>query len=91
MNEQTTSAMEYQEHVEKRMDDIRSKALRRVQALYPEIPFVVDNYTVDDYCDKVWDYPGQWYCYFRLPKDVKSEQELIDKIVSETIATLKNR
>ena len=77
---------DYQELVEQEMDEIRNKALKIAQAVNPEIPCVVDDYTLDDYCDKRWEYPGKWYCYFRLPNDVKTKQELIDKIARETIA-----
>ena len=81
---------EYLSEVEEKVDEIRNKALVKVHAINPDIYVVVDNRTLDDYCEKQWDYPGQWYCFFRLPNDVRSEDELIDKIVKETLASFKN-
>ena len=31
-------------------------------------------------------FPGAWYCSFCLPKGIKTEAELIEKIVRETLA-----
>ena len=76
----------YQEQVEQEIDRIRRKALLRAQAINPRVSHVVDNFTFDDYCEKTWDYPGAWYCSFRLPKGIKTEAELIEKIVRETLA-----
>ena len=82
---------EYLSGVEKEVDEIREKALAKVQAVNPDISVVVDNYTLDDYCYKQWDYPGKWYCFFQLPQGVRSEEELIHQIVAETIACFNNR
>lgn len=81
----------YQEQVEHEMAEIRDKALEKARTISPDIPFVVDNYTVDDYCDKVWDYPGQWYCYFKLPKGVKTKDELVNIIARETVEHFRKR
>ena len=75
----------YQDQVERKMDGIRRMALAKAQAINPAATFVVDHYSFDDYCDKRWDYPGAWYCFFKLPNDVRTESELIDKIAHETI------
>ena len=65
---------------------IRDAALRKVQITHPEIRYVIDRHTVDDYSMKTWDYPGKWYyAGFRLPKGFRSEEELIDGIARETI------
>ena len=82
---------EYLSGVEKEIDEIREKALAKAQAVNPDISVVVDNYTFDDYCYKQWDYPGKWYCYFRLPKGIRSKEDLIDRIASETIARFNKR
>ena len=76
----------YVEQVERKVDEIRDKALAKVQKINPAITYVVDNYSLDDYITKIWDYPGEWYCSFRLPKDIASEEELIEKLVRETLA-----
>ena len=86
---QTNTIMEiwnYVEQVERKVDEIRDKALAKVQKINPAITYVVDNYSLDDYITKTWDYPGGWYCSFSLPKDIASEEELIEKLVRETLA-----
>lgn len=82
---------EYVSGVEKEIDEIREKALAKAQAVNPDISVVVDNYTLDDYCYKQWDYPGKWYCYFCLPKSIRSKEDLIDKIAADTIARFNKR
>ena len=82
---------EYLPAVENRIEAIRNKALARLQAVNPDITVVVDNHTIDDYCGKQWDYPGKWYCFFQLPDDVHSEEELISKMVAETLACFNKR
>ena len=44
--------------VEKEVDEIRTEALKTVQKQYPEIEHVIDNHSIDDYSEKLWDYPG---------------------------------
>ena len=77
---------EYLSSVEKRIDEIREKALAKAQAINPDISAVMDYHRINDYCGKQWDYPGKWYCFFQLPKDVLTEEELIDRIAAETVA-----
>ena len=78
----------YLKNVEKQVDAIREQALEKVRSIYPDAAFVIDNRTLDDYCDKVWDYPGQWYTSFRLPKGFSSKQKLIDVIAADTLRYL---
>lgn len=75
----------YLRSVEKQVEAIRATALRRVQALRPDIAFVVDRRTIDDYCDKSWDYPGVWYVSFTLPKGFRRKEDVIDRIVRDTL------
>ena len=75
----------YLRSVEEQVDRIRETALRRVQQIRPDIQYVVDRRTIDDYCDKIWDYPGVWYVSFTLPKGFRREEELISAIVEETL------
>ena len=71
---------------EKIVEEIRAAALKKVQLAHPEIEFVIDHRTIDDYCYKQLDYPGVWYSRgFRLPDGFKSKEELIDSIAKETI------
>ena len=78
--------IEYIEALEKEVKRIRDAALKKVQLLHPEIQHVVDRRTIDDYCDKYWDYPGKWYYgSFRLPPGFKNADELINAIANDTI------
>ena len=70
---------------EKEVEEIRAAALRAVQKSHPEIEHVIDRRTVDDYCEKIWDYPGKWYVSFRLPDGFDSKKQLIDTIAGETV------
>ena len=80
------SDIEYIEGVEKKVEAIRDKALQIVQLTHPEIKYVYDPRSIDDYCGKVWDYPGKWYSTgFTLPKGISSEHNLIQIIVRDTI------
>lgn len=66
--------------------NIRDAALQKVQKTHPEIEYVIDRRTIDDYCHKQWDYPGAWYSRgFKLPDGFKNKDELIDAIADETI------
>ncbi|MBQ6268251.1 MAG: hypothetical protein IJK64_10840 [Clostridia bacterium] len=76
----------YVRSVEKEVDEIRAAALRLVQTIRPEIEAVIDRRTLDDYSEKIWDYPGKWYLYFRLPAGFRSREELIAAIARETLA-----
>ncbi len=76
----------YVESVERKVDKIRSKALRLAQAVDPKVGHIVDNRTTDDYCEMIWDYPGAWYASFRLPKGFKTEEQLISQLVRDTLA-----
>lgn len=72
--------------VVKEVDEIRSEALQQVQKMYPEIQYVIDNRTIDDYSQKIWDYPGKWYLYFKLPAGFHNKEELIRSIAQDTIS-----
>ena len=75
----------YMTEVEKEVDEIRSAALKLVQKTHPEIERVIDRRTIDDYSEKIWDYPGKWYPYFKLPNGFQDKEELIRAIAEETI------
>lgn len=76
----------YLRNVEKRVNSIHERALEKVRQLYPGAEFVIDKRNFDDYCESVWDYPGQWYVSFSLPKGFRSENDLINRIAADTIA-----
>ncbi len=76
----------YLKSVQNRVESIRDKALQRARRIVPQAQFAIDRRTYNEYCESVWDYPGQWYVSFRLPKGFRSETELIESIERDTIA-----
>ena len=70
---------------EEKLEKIYNLALDRARKTVPEAEYVIDTRTVDDYLTKVWDYPGAWYAKFSLPTGFGSEEELIEKLASETV------
>lgn len=79
------SEYEYFDSVAKKVDEIRDAALHIVQKTHPEIKYVIDRRTIDDYSYKTWDYPGKWYLGFKLPNGFRSKEKLIEAIVADTI------
>ena len=76
---------------EKEVAAIRDAALKKVQKTHPEITRVIDRRTVDDYCEKVWDYPGKWYYMgVRIPAGFHSEEALTDAIAADTLQYFAN-
>ncbi len=71
--------------IEKEVEELRNSALKKVQTIHPEIEYVIDRRTVDDYTYRTWDYPGKWYAVFTIPKGFGGKEEVIDDIVNETI------
>lgn len=75
----------YITEVEKEVEEIRSAALKKAQMTHPEIAYAIDRRTVDDYCNKTWDYPGKRYVSFKLPDGFLNKEELIAAIAAETV------
>ncbi|MDO4458574.1 MAG: hypothetical protein Q4C42_00565 [Clostridia bacterium] len=69
--------------VERKADAVRDKALAVLQGEFPDLKYVVDPYTLDDYYSGQKDKPGVIYPHFTLPKG-KTEQEVIEDIVNNT-------
>ena len=65
---------------------IHAEALKRVQRICPGITSVVDRYSVEEYFQQIWDYPGAWYTIAAIPESAGSREALIDTIVRDTIA-----
>ncbi|MBR4462321.1 MAG: DUF2087 domain-containing protein [Erysipelotrichaceae bacterium] len=70
---------------------IHAEALKRVQAIRPEITSVIDRYPTEAYFQQIWDYPGAWYTIVAIPEDVKSKEALIDMIVRDTLKGSQNK
>lgn len=66
-------------------EGIHAEALKRVQAIRPDIKQVVDDYPVNAYLRQIWDYPGAWYTIVAIPESEKSREALLNKIVRETL------
>lgn len=76
---------------EKTVAEIREKALKEVQKTNPEIEYVIDKYSVDDYWDRRWDYPGRWFYGIIYPPGIRSEQEAVATVVKETLEYFGNK
>jgi hypothetical protein len=77
-------------HAEEFRDGIHKEALAKVRAVYPDADSVVDRYSVTDYFQEVWDYPGKWYTVVATPSGVGSRKDLIGIIVRETLDYYRN-
>ena len=75
----------YLQGTEKKIEQLHECALQKVRQTFPMASLVIDRRTLDDYSDKIWDYPGQWYICFKLPKGFDSEEALIDQIAADTL------
>ena len=67
-------------------DDIHREALAKVREVRPGICAVTDPYSVEDYYQKSWEYPGRWYTVVSIPERSESREALIDTIVKHTLA-----
>ena len=65
---------------------MHAEALERVRRIIPGVTDVVDRYSVEEYFQQMWDYPGAWYTIVAVPERAGSREALIDTIVRDTIA-----
>ena len=77
-------------HAAELRDEIHSKALARVRAVYPAAELVIDPHPVEDYFQEVWDYPGRWYTVVAIPEGYGSRKALVEAIVRETLEHYRN-
>ena len=80
----------YLKEIEKEIDEIRDAALEAARRSHPGIEAVIDRRTTEDYCERIWDYPGKWYPYFKLPDGFESKEELILAMADETVRYFQN-
>ena len=66
-------------------DRIHEKVLEIVLETNPDIESVCDPYSVEDYFQWNWEYPGAWYLYPSIPKGFKSRNAFIDFLVKKTL------
>lgn len=87
--------MVYSEQDLKRAEEFRNEihreALKKVQSVYPEVDFVVDNYPAEAYLQEVWDYPGKWYIMVATPKGTGGRKNLVETIVRNTLEHCRNQ
>ena len=76
-------------HASEFRDAIHAQALAKLRETHPEIDAVVDRWPVEAYFQRNWDYPGRWYTIVAIPKESRSRKELIETIVRDTLAQLK--
>ena len=66
-------------------DRIHEKVLETVRETNPDIESVCDPYSVEDYFQWNWEYPGAWYLYVAIPKGFRSRKAFIDFLVKKTL------
>ena len=66
-------------------DRIHEKVLEIVRETNPDIESVCDPYSVEDYFQWMWDYPGAWYIVVAIPEGYKSQEAFIQFLVKDTL------
>lgn len=64
---------------------IHGKVLEKARQTRPGIDTVVDPYSVEDYFQWNWEYPGAWYLYVAIPEGFRSRDAFIDFLVGKTL------
>lgn len=64
---------------------IHDEALERIRLVKPDIHSVIDPYSLDDYFQWNWEYPGAWYFYAGIPVGYKSRETFIQFLVKNTL------
>ena len=72
-------------------DQIHKEALARVKKEFPYADQVIDKYSVEEYFQQSWEYPGKWYTVVAIPESSRSRENLINIIVTDTIDYYRNR
>ena len=67
-------------------DELHREALAKVKQSFPQADSVVDRFSVYDYLQEHWDYPGKWYTYVAIPQGFRSRDEFVNEIVNNTLA-----
>lgn len=65
--------------------EIHEAVLEKVHQTDPAIDAVADPYTVNDYFQYSWEYPGQWYLVVAIPEGFRGRRAFIDFLVRETM------
>ena len=67
-------------------EEIHREALAIVRKTCPNASEVIDRHPVEDYFQKSWEYPGQWYTVVAIPYGYKSREALVNTIVRDTLS-----
>ena len=65
------------------------KALEIVHKINPTIPYIIDNYSKDDYWVGSIDPNSRWYPCYKFPSS-DNEETFIENLVSDTLEHFKN-
>ncbi len=72
--------------VEKKVNAIRRRVLKRAQDLYPDITEAADKFSLEDYCQKAKDEEGRPIVVFKLPgRFIRDEDALENDIFRRTL------
>lgn len=66
--------------------EIHREALAIVRKTRPNATEVIDRYSVEDYFQEHWDYPGKWYTIVSIPSGCGGRKALVDTIVRDTLS-----
>ena len=66
-------------------EDLHKEVLEKARQINPRIDTVVDPYSVNDYFQWNWEYPGAWYLYVAIPEGFKSRDAFVDFLVRKTL------
>ena len=72
-------------------NEIHKEALAVVRKEFPNADQVIDKYSVEEYFQQSWEYPGKWYTVVASPESSRSRENLINIIARDTLEYYRNR
>ena len=72
-------------------DEIHKEVLAVVRKEFPNADQVIDKYSVEEYFQQSWEYPGKWYTVVAIPESSRSRENLINIIARDTLEYYRNR
>ena len=73
-------------HAAEFREGVHREALAIVRRTRPDVTEVIDRHPVEDYFQKMWDYPGKWYTVVAIPYGYRNRQALVNQIVRDTLS-----
>lgn len=81
--------MSYTENDYKEAAEFREKlhreALAKARQKYPDIDYIADPHSVDEYLTEHWDYPGAWYTMTTIPSGYRSRELFVDALAEASV------